>query len=143
MSSPASIHREFVDLWNRRDFDAIRNLCHPDYAFTGQDGKEITGGPEVAVQVGRMWAGAFPDAKLEVRNVYTQGNTAIAEMVGRGTHNGEFMGFRPTGKQAQCVICNVLELRDGKVYREREYLDVHSILTQLGVAGAPSRTARA
>jgi len=40
-------------------------------------------------------------------------------------------------------ICNVIELRDGKVYREREYMDMLAIMSQLGVpvAGQKSKTA--
>ena len=136
MSSPASIHHETVACWNRRDFDGMRNLCHPEYTFTGGDGKEVTGGPEIAVTIGRMWAAAFPDAKIEVKQVYTQGNVAIAEMIGRGTHSGSFMGTRPTGRPVVVVFCTVIELRDGRVYRERQYLDLYSVLSQIGFARA-------
>jgi steroid delta-isomerase-like uncharacterized protein len=131
-----------AECWNRRDFDSLRNLCHSEYTYTGGDGKEITGGPDAATRVARMWADAFPDGRLEIKQVYAQGNTAIAEMLGSGTQNGPLAGVAPTGKPVKVVICNVIELRDGKVYREREYLDMHSILTQVGAARAP-RTATA
>ncbi len=143
MSSPSTIHHDIADCWNRRDYDGLRNLCHPEYSFTGGDGKEMTGGPETALRVARMWAEAFPDGKIEVKNVYTHGNVAIAEMHGRGTQNGEFMGVAPSGRRAEVVICNVIELRDGKVYREREYLDTRHILEQIGAASQPRRAARA
>jgi steroid delta-isomerase-like uncharacterized protein len=143
MSSPTSIHQEIAECWNRRDFGGLRNLCHAEYSFTGGDGAEQRGGPDVAVGVARMWADAFPDGRLEVKRVYAQGNTAIAEMVGRGTHRGELAGVAPTNRPVEIVICNVLELRDGRIYREREYLDMHSVLTQIGAAKAPGRTARA
>lgn len=143
MSSAASIHREIAECWNRRDFDGMRKLCHSEYTFTGSDGKVAAGGQEGGLQVARMWASAFPDGRLEVKQVYVQGDTAIAEMVGRGTHKGNFLGNAPTGKSVEVVICNVIELRDGKAYREREYLDMLSILTQIGAITEPGRTARA
>ncbi|MBI5285700.1 MAG: ketosteroid isomerase, partial [Chloroflexi bacterium] len=34
--------------------------------------------------------------------------------------------------------CNVLEVRDGKIYREREYMDMFTMMAQLGVAGIPA-----
>ena len=143
MSSPASIHREIAECWNRRDFDGLRDLCHPDYAFTGGDGNEMAGGPETAVGIAGMWASAFPDGRLRVKRVYTQGSTATAEMVGHGTHAGQFGGVEATGRHVEIVICNVIELRDGRAYRERQYLDTLSVLTQIGAVGAPGRTARA
>jgi limonene-1,2-epoxide hydrolase len=30
-------------------------------------------------------------------------------------------------------VCNVLEVRDGKIYREREYMDMATMMVQLGV----------
>ena len=136
MSTVASIHNDIATLWNRRDFDALRKLYHPNYTYTGGDGKEMAGGPDVGVQVAQMYATAFPDATLEVKSVYTQGSTAVGEMVGRGTHNGSLMGIAPTGKPVEVPICNVIEMRNGKIYREREYLDMASILTQIGVLHA-------
>ncbi len=140
MSSAKSIHHEMADAWNKRDFSAIRGLCHREYSYTGPDGKEITGGPDAGAGVYEMYSKGFPDGRLEVRRVYADGNTAIAEMVGRGTHGGNFMGAPPSGKRAEVVICNVVELRDGKIYREREYMDMLTILSQIGAVSLPQQT---
>lgn len=40
-------------------------------------------------------------------------------------------------------ICNVIESRDGKIYREREYFDMANILAQLGVTQLPTYGASA
>jgi steroid delta-isomerase-like uncharacterized protein len=143
MSTASNIHREFAECWNRRDFDTVRTLLHREYTFTGGDGRELAGGPDVGIRLGRMWAEAFPDAKLEIRRVHTSGTTAIAEMVARGTHNGELMGIPATGRPIDLVICNVMELRDGKIYREREYLDMLTLMTQIGAISAPGKGAGA
>ena len=142
MSSPSSIHREIARLWNERDFNGMRTLMHPQYSYTGGDGKEMSG-PEAGLGIAQMFANAFPDGRLEVRNVYGQGDIAIAEMIGRGTHRGDLMGIAPTGKSVELLICNVMELRDGKIYREREYMDMLSLMTQLGVIQAPGGAAGA
>ncbi len=139
MASATTIHKEMAETWNRRDFGRFRDLIHAGYTYTGGDGKEIAGGPEVAVGIAQMYAAAFPDAVLEVRRVYTQGDTAIAEMVAKGTHRGELMGIAPTGKPVEITICNVAEIRDGKLYREREYMDMLTMMTQLGVVSLPGR----
>jgi ketosteroid isomerase-like protein len=143
MSTPATIHREIAKLWTDRDFEGLRDLLHPEYSYTGGDGKEMTGGPDVGLAIARMFADAFPDGKLEIRNVYTDGAVAIAEMIGRGTHGGEFMGISPTGKPVEITICNVMEVRDGKAYREREYMDMLTLMAQLGVTKAPGKAADA
>jgi steroid delta-isomerase-like uncharacterized protein len=133
MSSAAQIHQQMVNAWNARDYDTMQSLLHPDYTYTGGDGKEMRG-PEAGMAIARMYAAAFPDGRIEVQRVYTQGDTAVAEFVARGTHGGELMGIAPTGRAVEINICNVMELRDGKIHREREYFDMLTMLTQLGVA---------
>jgi len=137
MNTAATIHQEVARLWNQRDFAGLRQLMHSGYSYTGGDGKEIKGGPDVAIGIAEMFANAFPDGTLEVKKSYAHGDTAIAEMVGRGTHRGELMGIAPTGKPIEIVICNVMELRDGKIAREREYMDMFSMMSQMGAVENP------
>lgn len=139
MSKASDIHRELLGAWNRRDFSAYRDLLHPEYTYTGGDGKELKGGPALGEHIGRMYAEAFPDGKLEITKVYAQGDTAIAEFVARGTHGGELMGIAPSGRSLDLPICNVIELRDGKVYREREYMDMMHMMVQIGAVKAPGQ----
>jgi predicted ester cyclase len=60
-------------------------------------------------------------------------------MVATGTHKDDLMGVAATGKQASFPVCLVLELRDGKIYREREYYDSMVIFAQLGVVTPPGQ----
>src|SRR5205807_1780643 len=98
-------------------------------------------GPEASIAVARLFASAFPDGTLEVERVHVAGDVAIAEMTGRGTHGGDFLGIAPTNRPVTVKICNVIELRDGKASREREYFDMASIFAQLGVSKLPAQVA--
>jgi steroid delta-isomerase-like uncharacterized protein len=135
MNTVASdLHAKMFDVIERRDLDGLRALYHPDYSYTGSDGEEQKG-PETGVAVSKMFLDALPDATLEVRTRYTCGDdVSIIEFIGRGTHEGELMGVPPTGKSLAVLACDVIEVRDGKIYREREYMDTLSILQQLGAA---------
>ena len=135
MATIETIHREMYDAWNRRDFEAIRALLHPGYTYTGGDGKEMTGGPDMGIAVAQMYAAAFPDGKIELKQISIAGDLSVTEFVARGTHGGPLMDIPPTGRPVAIHVCNVVEVRDGKIYREREYMDMLSMLTQLGVAG--------
>ena len=55
------------------------------------------------------------------------------EFTGRGTNTGELMGMPATNKGIDVIVCDVIEVRDGKVYREREYYDQLTMMQQLGV----------
>lgn len=136
MSVAAEIHREVFGAWNSRDFHKMRELLHPEYTYTGADGKQANG-PEAGMAIAQMYANAFPDARLELGRVHVVGDTAVAEVVARGTHQGDLMGIAPTGKKVEIRICNIMEVREGKVYREREYMDMLTMMVQLGVVTPP------
>jgi len=131
MATPEEIQREMLEAWNRRDWETMGNLFHPDYTYKGVDGKELVG-PEAGLEVARSYANAFPDGKLEITNAYVEGNTGVMEFVVRATHGGELLGVPATGKPIEIAVCNLVEIRDGKIYREREYADMLGVMVQIG-----------
>ena len=137
MSDAASIARESTEAWNRRDWARSRELFHPQYSYTGGDG-QVQKGPEAGLAIAQMFANAFPDGRIDVQSIHAAGNVAIVEFIGRGTHKGDLMGIAPTGRQISIPVCNVMEVRDGKIYAEREYFDMMHMMQQLGVAPAPA-----
>jgi steroid delta-isomerase-like uncharacterized protein len=110
---------------------------HPQYSYTGGDGQEQRG-PDAGVAVGQMFATAFPDGRIDIKTLRSDGDYVTAEFLGTGTHKGDLMGIAPTNKKISIPVCDVIELRDGKIYREREYMDMHHMMTQMGVAKMPA-----
>ena len=127
------LHDKMFEAIERRDLDELRSLYHAEYSYTGSDGEEQKG-PELGVAVSKMFLDALPDARLDVRTRYACGdNVSIIEFVGRGTHRGDLMGVPATGRSLAVWACDIIEVREGRIYREREYMDTLSILQQLGV----------
>ena len=58
---------------------------------------------------------------------------AVLECVNRGTHEAELEGIAGTGRRIAVPYCNIIETKDGKIVRERDYWDNLSLLRQLGV----------
>ena len=137
MSDAASIARESTEVWNRRDWARYRELFHPEYSYTGGDG-QVQKGPEAGMAIAQMFANAFPDGRIDVQSIHAAGSVAIVEFIGRGTHKGDLMGIAPTGRQISIPVCNVVDIRDGKIIAEREYMDMMHMMQQLGVAPAPA-----
>jgi ketosteroid isomerase-like protein len=57
---------------------------------------------------------------------------SITEFTARGTHKEDLPGIPATGRRVEVVACDVIEARDGKIYRRREYYDELSFREQLG-----------
>src|SRR4030042_2549559 len=137
MSAPAAIAREYFDAWNRRDWTKFRSLMHPDDSYMGGDGREQKG-PEAGLAIGQMFAGALPDGKIDVQRIHVAGDTAIVEFIGSGNQDGDLMGIAATGRHMSMPVCNGIEVRDGMISAEREYMDMMHMMEQLGIAPVPT-----
>jgi steroid delta-isomerase-like uncharacterized protein len=131
-----SLARESVELFNKRDWARMRELLHDDYTFTRSDG-QIQNGPEAGVSVAKMYAAAFPDGQLELQRQHIAGDTIVNEMIGTGTQQGAFMGIQPTNRRVRVLICHIMQVREGKIAAEREYIDMGHVMQQLGVLSQP------
>ena len=140
MPSPSEIHRAYVDSINSRDWDRLTSLIHPDYSYTGTDGNTMPGGPAAGVAIAKMFVDAI-DARIDIVHAHESANTSVIEFNGTGTHIGDFLGVAPTGKPLSAKVCDVIEVRDGLVYREREYFDVLGLMVQLGAIPDPMAAA--
>jgi steroid delta-isomerase-like uncharacterized protein len=136
MADVASIHREMFDVVQHRDLTRLRDLYHSEYTYRGPDGEQ--GDTEAGVAVAEAYLSAFPDLAFTVEHQFTPDETtSVIELTARGTHQGELEGIAPTGRAIELVGCNVIEVVDGKIRREREYFDSMSLMVQLGVIEAP------
>ena len=137
MSDPATIAREYLESFNRRDWDKMRSLADASFSYTGGDGQRMEGGPDVAVNVAQMFSGAMSDAKITIGTIHVAGDTAAVEFTGAGTHDGEFMGIPASGRKVTMPVVTILDVKNGKIVAEREYMDMAHMLQQMGATSIP------
>lgn len=137
MSNIEAIARRYLDSVNERDWDAMRNVMHPEYSYTGGDGRRVEGGPDVGIAVSKMFIGAMSDAHIAVDRIHAAGGVTILECTGTGTHDGKFGNIQPTQTRVSMPVCIVLEFKDGKVFTEREYMDMAHLFQQMGATSIP------
>jgi steroid delta-isomerase-like uncharacterized protein len=83
---------------------------------------------------------AFPDFKLAETNIFAKGEVVVAEWVMNGTHKGEFMGVKATGKPVGLRGATVAWLTpDGLVKQAHRYMDGATLMGQIGQSKAPVR----
>jgi steroid delta-isomerase-like uncharacterized protein len=95
-------------------------------------------GPDGYQQFLSVWLTAFPDAKVEVKNIAAGDDFAVAQFIGRGTHNGPLNtpsgDVPPTGKPMAVEFCEVYSLKGGRIATCDLYFDAMGLMKQLGVA---------
>ena len=103
---------------------------HPRYEImaTGQ----IYDGDAEVLRYHRAQRTAFPDQRHENVRHHVADDSVIAEFDLLGTNLGEFLGLAPTGKAFRVPVIAVFFFEGDKITNERIYLDVASLLTQIG-----------
>jgi steroid delta-isomerase-like uncharacterized protein len=121
---------------NRLDFDAvIDTFAHPRYELiaTGQ----VHDGEEEVRSYFASTRGAFPDQRNELTAMHSTDDGVLVEFDLLGTHEGEFLGFAPTGKSFRCPMAALYLFEDPdhreKITCERVWFDSLTILSQLGL----------
>jgi len=132
MKDLKSVVEQYLDAIIRHDFGKIRQMVHQQYSYTAGNGQRQEG-PSASVAVAEMYTSAFPDMKLDIKQMYSAGDIVVTEFIASGTHRGELMGIEPTNHKASIPVCNVTEFRDGLIYAEHQYFDALFLMQQLGV----------
>jgi len=129
-----AIVRRHMEAENVHDFDAVIDTFeHPRYELvaTGQvyDGEEEVRGYFAATR------GAFPDQRNELIALHDAEEGVWVEFDLLGTHQGELLGFEPTGRAFRVRMAAFFAFGPtDRIVAERVYFDALSILSQLGLA---------
>jgi len=85
--------------------------------------------------------GAFPDMKLTIEEIIASGDKTWARITGRGTHQGPFMGFAPTGKSIVVTVMDVCRYENGQIVEHWGVADQLAVMAQIGALPRPPREA--
>lgn len=82
----------------------------------------------------KSWKSAFSDAHIaDVNYIEAGDNRVIAMARGRGTNDGSFADFDPTGKQVDVPMCEVVQFNnEGQLIGGELYFDRMTLMEQLG-----------
>ena len=69
---------------------------------------------------------AFPDIRFTIEDQVAEGDKVVTRWTFTGTHQGEFMGLAPTGKQVTTSGIDICRIVEGKIVEEREEWDTRA-----------------
>ena len=75
----------------------------------------------------------FPDIRFTIEDLVAEGDRVAARFHMTGTHQGDFQGIAPTGRQAQWGGIALFRISEGRIAEEWAMPDVFGLLRQLGV----------
>jgi steroid delta-isomerase-like uncharacterized protein len=129
-----AIVREHVAAENRHDVEAtIATFHRPRYEVNG----EPSDGEAAVRELLQGLMDGFPDARWELGTLHHADQAVIGEARMTGTHNGSFAGIPATGRPIDVPMAAIFEFEDDRLLCEKVYMDLATVLTQVGVLPEP------
>ena len=120
---------------NARDLSVFDELISSTFVDHEAEGSE-PGGPEGEKELLSSIRESFPDWRWDIEDMLAAEDKVITRYVLRGTHRGEYMGAKPTGKKVAFTGINIVRLEGGKVVESWGNSDQLGWLRQIGVVPA-------
>jgi len=135
--------RRFVDeVQSQGNVDAIYEFCSPEFVnHSAPPG--LPPDREGIKVVTAMFRGAFPDSYFTVEDMIAEGDKVTTRKTFHGTHEGEFMGIPPTGRQVSMGLIDIVRISEGRVVERWSVGDNLGMMQQLGVIPQPGDTEEA
>ena len=128
----AVFYRWFGEVWNQGHFDVAYEVIAPEMNVHGAGGQPVKQGPDGLIALIQTWRSAFPDGSMSIDGLAAKGDLVAALLTWRGTHQGEFYGVAPTGRQVACTSIGIDRMQDGKVVDGWGELDMVGMMQQMG-----------
>jgi steroid delta-isomerase-like uncharacterized protein len=133
------VHRWFEEVWNKQREEAIDEMFAAGgkcYGFPGPG--DVLIGPAKFKEVHRSFIAAFPDLRVTVHDIISEGDRVAVTWVANMTHLGDSLGFAPTLEKVALEGCSVLEVRDGQIQDGRNYMEMEGLIHRLKASAAAS-----
>ncbi len=117
--------------------DEFYDRVAPDLVFTRPPFPPVVG-LEANRKDDEAMALAFSDQKMHIEEIIACGDSIALRYTWEGLHTGvsPTLGIPPTGKHVKALGCVVYHLQEGKMAEIVDYLDLLSLLQQVGVIPA-------
>ena len=89
-------------------------------------------GLEGARKLFGLWSGALSNRKVTLESTLAQGDEVAVHFWIAGTHTGELMGIKPTGKMVNVSATGIFKLANGKLTDNWVNFDALGLLQQIG-----------
>lgn len=129
------VYRRLVDTgFNQGDTTVVDSILVENPI----DHQQMPGMPEGRAglkQTIMMFRTAFPDLNIKIENMMSEGDHLVAYTVMTGTHTGEFMGMKPTGKPVRVEGFDLLRFEGDRMAEHWGVSDDAGMMRQLGTGG--------
>ena len=133
---------EVVEAYNNGDWERFRASHASDVVYEEVGTGQRAEGMDEYMQLLEGWQQAIPDGAAMIRCTVQSGDTVVMELVWKGTQTGDLQtpgGTVPaSGRQIEVEATMWSDFEGDQVRKTRHYVDIMTMLQQLGADTAPS-----
>ena len=140
-----ALARSLLDLYNSRQSDpawldkGVAAFAADCEIIDVPSGATLRG-PDGYKRLVLCFTEAFPDSKVELINAFALEDQVVLEFTSRGTSFGPLrlpsQALPASGRSFDLRLCQVLQIRNGKIVSHRSYYDMMTQLEQIGLKSA-------
>jgi predicted ester cyclase len=125
------VRRYYEEVVNTGSVDDLPDLIGPDYVEVHDNTRYPMGveGAKAHILGGRE---TYPDLHLTLQRQIAEGDWVVTQLTARGTHQGTWMGIKPTGKTVEFSVVNVDKVIDGRIVEHGGAANMLGPLLQIG-----------
>jgi steroid delta-isomerase-like uncharacterized protein len=124
------VQRWFEEVWNLRREEAIRELVTEESVCFGDDGP-MRGPEEFKARMYLPFIGAFPDLRIQLEAVVSDGDAVVVRWTAQGTHTGDGLGIPATNTAAQFRGMTWVLIRGGKLMEGWQTSNIPEVIRRL------------
>jgi steroid delta-isomerase-like uncharacterized protein len=135
--SNAKLAQEIYNHFSNNQFDAVLAHATDDIEVFAPAFGQTFHGHQGFKQFMMSFKTAFPNISITVKNQVVTDDAVVTEFTALGTNSGPMLTpqgeLPPTGRTAEFTVCEVWQVRNGKLASLTNYQDFGVVLRQLGL----------
>ena len=124
------VRRMFEEL-NKGNLASIDDLYAADFVWHAPGGSEHYDRETMKGMLASFLT-TFPDFHVTIEDLIAEGDKVVLRFASTATHQGEYLGMAPTGKQVKSPGITIYRITGGKVVEEWAERDMLGPMQQLG-----------
>lgn len=125
------------EVWNRGDLALVDELVTDDYVEYDPVRSDPIRGPETLKERVAEYRQGIPDLTRIIEEMFVDGTTVVIPYTAAGTHEGEFLGIAPTGRQVEVEGIFTARVETGYLVEGTDMWNAFGLLRQIGALPEP------
>jgi steroid delta-isomerase-like uncharacterized protein len=128
------VRRWFEEVWNKGNANAIDEMFAADGIAHGlnDDKTQPLTGPAGFKKFHAAFRESFPDIRVEVHEILSEGDLVAARCSVTGSHQGNSLGIAASNRPVELSGIAMVRVRDGKIVEGWNNFDFMTMYRQIG-----------